>query len=298
MDHYSSYSYLRLLAQSMRAGLLALPAEAAERHAAAVRHFASREGGFCGRRGGADLYYTTFAIRALHALAKLDAAVVQETQAYLARITPATLIDVANLLELGLLLERPPGDLRGLLAFAERFRAADGGYGKAGGAERGSTYHSFLAVLSYNLLAQNPPEQEKLGRFVLGRQRPDGGFCEDAAAARGGTNTTAAGLALLFLLGVQAPQALESAAVFLREMQDTSGGWRAMQQAPLPDLLSTYTGALSLAGLGALSGESKARALAFAASCEKPGGGFSAGPYDNCADAEYTYYGLGMLAMA
>lgn len=297
MSAYATQSFLALMAQSTRAGLAGIDSSAAERPASVVLRFRDAAGGFRGRRGGADVYYTTFAVRSLHALERLDDNTRASVARYAAAQTPASIIDSVNLLELGLLLDRLLPKQEELLASVELFRAPDGGYSKTRGAKAGSTYHSFLAALAYNLFALPQPARDELRSFVKSRRRPDGGFCEDAIAARGSTNATAAGVALLMLLEDGDEAVFRHAAGFLLKMQHASGGWLAVQNAPVPDLLSTYTALVSLTSLGALPPQVLESAAAFAATCEKPEGGFGAGPWDDCADVEYTYYGLGVRAL-
>ncbi len=80
-------------------------------------------------------------------------------------------------------------------------------------------------------------------------------------------------------------------------MQSPEGGLRANGRAPLADLLSTFTGTWTLAQLNALDHLDKQAVLRFAQSLELPTGGFRAGLWDNRADVEYTFYGLGALAI-
>src|SRR5262249_13605803 len=95
-----------------------------------------------------------------------------------------------------------PADWPGRVAETlESFRTADGGYGKAPGAAAGSTYHSFLVGLTYELLGRPLPEAEAVRRFVAARRRDDGGFVEVAPMRRSGANPTAAAVGLLELAG-------------------------------------------------------------------------------------------------
>jgi geranylgeranyl transferase type-2 subunit beta len=80
-------------------------------------------------------------------------------------------------------------------------------------------------------------------------------------------------------------------------MTSFEGGLRANERAPLADLLSTFTGLWSLAGLGALGRIDADAARRYAAEQELPGGGFRGGVWDEAADVEYTFYGLGVLGI-
>ena len=283
----------------MRAGLADLEAPVAARHVSALLAFADGTGGFRGRRGKADLYYTGFAVRALHALGQLDEAPALRTglSAYFQRQAPLNLIDTLSFLYAALLLEQPEVPGESLLERLELMRAADGGYAQTRGGE-GSTYQSFLAACCYDLCAQPLPEPERLRAFVCSRRHCDGGFGQLSTASRSSLNATAAGVALALLLGIDDEQFYRPLPGYILALQQPNGGFLAGTQAPVADLLSTYTALVTLASLLVLERDVMARALAFAGSCEKTAGGFSGGPWDANVDVEYTYYGLGVRALA
>jgi geranylgeranyl transferase type-2 subunit beta len=185
-------------------------------------------------------------------------------------------------------------------ATLETFRTPDNGYAKAAGAIAGSTYHTFLVGLCYQLLGRSWPRPEEVVRFVKSRRREDGGFVEIAPMRRSGTNPTAAAVGILQIAGegfdLSAVEKEETAA-FLAEMPSLEGGMRANGRAPLADLLSTFTGSWTLQQIGALDRIDTAAALGFAQSLEQPEGGFRGGLWDDRTDVEYTFYGLGVLAL-
>jgi geranylgeranyl transferase type-2 subunit beta len=259
--------------------------------------FRRTTGGFAGRRGGADLYYTEFALRVLHVLGSVDEDAASGAVAFARSVEPRNVIDVLDLLSISFLTGRSTGDTDARLGLAERFRSPDGGYSKSEGGRRGSTYHSFLAALAYDIAARKPPDSAALGEFVLGRRMPGGGFAEGGSARAVGTNSTAAGVALCLVLGLLDQGIVSGARELLSRARDGSGGFRASERAPVPDLMSTYTACVALAGAGVLEPRDVAGAVAFARACEAPDGGFSAGPWDGEVDVEYTYYGLGVLAL-
>src|SRR5207244_1692761 len=80
------------------------------------------------------------------------------------------------------------------------FRTQDNGYNKSPGATSGSTYHTFLVGLCFELLGQSLPYPDDIVRFVETRRREDGGYVEVAAMRRSGTNPTAAAVGLLHLV--------------------------------------------------------------------------------------------------
>ena len=65
--------YLTRLTTRLIEGIERLPVELRERHATYLRSAQNPDGGFSGRAGGSDLYYTGFALRSLAVLQALDA---------------------------------------------------------------------------------------------------------------------------------------------------------------------------------------------------------------------------------
>ena len=75
------------------------------------------------------------------------------------------------------------------------------------------------------------------------------------------------------------------------------GGLRANDRVPLADLLSTFSACWTLHQLGSLDRINRASAGEYVRGLEMPGGGFKGGLWDEVADVEYTFYGLGTLAL-
>jgi geranylgeranyl transferase type-2 subunit beta len=80
-------------------------------------------------------------------------------------------------------------------------------------------------------------------------------------------------------------------------MAGDDGGLRANGRVPLSDLLSTFTAAWTLSQLGELGRIDGTALASFARSVERPQGGFHGGLWDGGHDVEYTFYGLGVLAV-
>jgi geranylgeranyl transferase type-2 subunit beta len=179
----------------------------------------------------------------------------------------------------------------------ESLRAPDGGYAKQPGGAAGSTYHTFLVALCYQMLNRPLPDPDAAARFVRTRRRDDGGFVEVAPQRKSGTNPTAAAVGVLQIAGALDEATRADVTAFLVEMRSFEGGLRANDRAPLADLLSTFTGLWTLAELGALDRLAAAAVRRYAAEQELPGGGFRGGVWDEAADVEYTFYGLGTLAL-
>ena len=76
-------SYLANLTLRLAAGAAELPEEVRARHAAYVTDSQRDDGGFAGRQGPGDLYYTSFALRTLAMLNVLDEQTALKTARFL-----------------------------------------------------------------------------------------------------------------------------------------------------------------------------------------------------------------------
>jgi geranylgeranyl transferase type-2 subunit beta len=303
--------YLTRLTLRLLDGVERLPAPVRERTAAFVRAAQLPDGGWPGREGGSDVYYTGFALRSLAVLQALDADVCTRAAGFLrTRMTGSgSVVDLFSLVvgcylvPLGggpdVLAEAPADWRERVAAVLESHRSPDGGYGKAPAAPHGSTYTSFLVVLCQQLLGVPTPEPERLAAFVRGRRRDDGGYVEIGAMKRSGTNPTAAGVGVLQVLDALTDEAGGAVADFLAALPAAfEGGLRANDRIPAADLLSTFTGGWTLDQLGRADKLDWPGVRDFALACEAAAGGFRAGLWDDRTDVEYTFYGLGTLALA
>jgi geranylgeranyl transferase type-2 subunit beta len=302
--------YLQRLTTRLADGLARAPAAFRERHTAYLRAAQNPDGGWSGREGGSDLYYTAFGLRGLAVLDGLTPAVTERAAAFLRHslTQQASVVDFFSLLYACLLIQAgggpdvladsPPDWPDRVATTLETFRTADGGYGKAAGAASGSTYHTFLVGLCYQLLGRPLPQAESVVRFVGSRRRDDGGFVEIAPMRRSGTNPTAAGVGVLQL--VESPTLADvrpGVVAFMAEMPSPEGGLRANGRAPLADLLSTFTGCWTLAQLDGLGAIETAPVQGYVQGLDQPGGGFRGGLWDEGCDVEYTFYGLGVSGL-
>ena len=304
-----SVPYALDLSARLAAGGRLIEADRRDRHAAFIRQFAEPHGGFRGRDGGADLYYTSFAVRALAMCDRLLPEDLIPTAAYLRQFNPAALdaVDGMNWLATAVAVQAAGGpdvvaDAADAVADAvvdslNRLRTSDGGFAKAVGGASGSTYHTFLAVLAHQLVGRDVPEAEAIVAFVLGRQRDDGGFVEIKPMRRSGTNPTAAACALLRIFGAESRVHPDDLRDFFADVR-TEGGVAANTRVPFPDGLSTFTALLTDLDwqLGLLHGPAVEGFLV--EQLEFPTGGFRAAGWDDAADVEYTFYGLGCLALS
>ncbi len=302
-------SYLENLTVRLAVGVSRLPEAMRERQAAYLLAAQRGDGGFAGREGASDLYYTSFALRSLALLGQLDGEPAARAAAYLkTRLSGQTpIVDFVSLLYGAALLqssagidvfaEAPSGWRDNVAAMFESFRRADGGYAKTDEGQSSSTYHTFLVVLAQQLIERPPADPERLAAFVRSRQREDGGFVEIGPMRKSGTNPTAAAAGLLRILNAFDEETRQATCDFLVDMQSDEGGFTANTRIPLADVLSTFTALLTLTDLGALAEIDIAAASRYVRSMERAAGGFRGGEWDEGVDVEYTFYGLGALAL-
>ncbi len=314
--------YLFRLDERLSKGLARLDAPRRERHRQFLLSQQNPDGGFGGRGlpnddpdaepdgRESDLYYTAFGIRALVAIKAFDADDARRVSEYLltSRHRQASVIDVVSWLYSALVVQVTSGI--NVLANAdanwpqqlgeilEGFRTADGGYAKTREGAIGSTYHSFLVALCKELIGQPVPSPELLVKFILDRQRDDGGFVEIAPMKRSGTNPTAAAVAVLTLHSKVGPNLRNDVLAFLKDVRSDEGGFQANSRIPFADTLSTFTGYLTCQDLEDRSLISPQRVEQFILSLEQPTGGFRAATWDQATDVEYTFYALGALGLA
>jgi geranylgeranyl transferase type-2 subunit beta len=305
--------YLPRLNARLADAIARLPETTRSRHIAYLRSAQNADGGFSGREGGSDLYYTGFALRGLAVLDGLTPDICERTADFLhSMLTQQTsVVDFFSLLYAALLVQTgggpdvfaasPPDWPDRVAATLESFRVADGGYTKSLGGASGSTYHTFLVGLAYQLLGRSLPQPADIVRFVASRRRDDGGYVEIAPMRRSGTNPTAAAIGLLQLVEHEVAALTltirRDVSQFLVEMVSPEGGLRANGRAPLADLLSTFTATWTLDQLGEFGRIDAKQTLRYAQALERGDGGFRGGLWDDSFDVEYTFYGLGVLGL-
>ena len=302
--------YLFQLADRVSRGLRQVAPERLERHRRFLLTQQLPDGGFRGREGESDLYYTGFAVRALAVSGGLDVTDRERVSDFLSTQRPTELgvIDLLSWLYSALvvqaaggadLLSEAPSDFADLIAAKlEATRVEDGGYAKSTEGSAGSTYHSFMVSLTYELIGRKPPRPNRLIQFLYDRQRDDGGFVEIAPMKRSGTNPTAAAVALLNSLGGMEHDIADDVQGFLTDVVSTEGGFQANTRIPFADGLSTFTGLLTTKDVGGKNIIPAERVLKWLTTqIELPTGGFRGASWDQQADAEYTFYGLGIMGL-
>src|SRR6185369_3745031 len=302
-------SYLEDLTLRLSRGIAELPEEFRARQVTYLLAAQREDGGFAGREGGSDLYYTGFALRSLAMLGELYGQPAERAAGFLrSRLSgQESIVDFLSLIYGAALIESAagidvfaaaPANWREAVAGAlEKLRRSDGGYAKGAEGVASSTYHTVLVLLCQQLVSQSPREPEQILAFVQSQQCEDGGFREIRASKRAGTNPTAAAIGCLRILGALDENTRLDTIDFLAEMQTDEGGLRANTRIPIADLLSTFTGLLTLEDLGGTDRIDLAAVRRFARSLDLEAGGFRGAEWDPAHDVEYTFYGLGTLGL-
>jgi geranylgeranyl transferase type-2 subunit beta len=308
-DCGSMATYLETLTLRLAGRIAELPEAVRSRHAKYVLAGQRDDGGFAGREGGSDLYYTGFALRSLAMLGELHGPPAERAAGFLrSRLQgQESIVDFLSLIYGAELLKAAAGadamadaspTWRDAVAAAlEKLRREDGGYAKGPDGNASSTYHTFLVLLCQQLIGREPEDPRSIVRFIQSQRCEEGGFREIRASKRAGTNPTAAAIGALQILNSLDEQTRTETVDFLAEMQTDEGGLRANTRIPIADLLSTFTGLLTLEDLRGADEVDMAAIQRFARSLECEGGGFRGAEWDGANDVEYTFYGLGTLAL-
>lgn len=296
--------YLIQLMIRLAGGVEHLPEPVRLRHAQFFKQLQKADGGFGGRQGPSDPYYTSFAMRALALLGELDNETAERTAVFLRSIPldGASVVDVISAVISVAVLDAAAGIQAidpvqpwhdAVAARLHQLRRADGGFAKGQTGAAGSVYQTFLALICYQLMGHPLSEPQAIVEFVRARETPIGGFLEIRVAKRPGTNPTAAAIGTLKILDAMDQDVVARTRRFLGEMQNEEGGFLANSRIPLADLLSTFTGLLTLADLDGLDAIDTAAARRFVAARAHADGGFLAAAWDTVSDVEYSFYGLG-----
>jgi geranylgeranyl transferase type-2 subunit beta len=313
--------YLFRLGARLSHGLETMPPERRAAHRDFLLKQQNPDGGFAGRivagetddedfesSRDSDLYYTGFGVRALAILGEFHREDADRVGGYLrsAGRKESSVIDVVSWLYCALMVQIAGGTdplaeaaadwPDRLAATLEEFRTGDGGYAKTREGASGSTYHTFLVALCYELIGRSAPEPGRIVEFILSRRREDGGFVEIGPMKRSGTNPTAAAVAVLQMFDALDDATRSEVAGFLKGVRN-DGGFQANDRIPFPDSLSTFTGYLTCLDLGLTDVLTPRHIAKFLRELELKHGGYRAAAWDNAADVEYTFYGLGLTAL-
>jgi len=263
-----------------------------------VRDFYRRQfderGAACDRSGKPDLYYTIFAIagaRALDLSPPLD-----RTREWLLTFGDGQGLDLVHLgalarcwAEFG--REQRPKDIEdGLLNHLEKFRKPDGGYDGDPNLKHGTAYGAFVALGAWQDLGRTPPRLLDLVRCFKHLESSDGAWSNLPGMKIGALNATAGAVTIIRHLSFPVSQAVGQ---WLLAQAHPQGGFKAIPQAPVPDLLSTATALHALSAMDIrLQSQLHERCLDFIDTLWDASGGFHGNWTDDDLDAEYTFYGL------
>jgi geranylgeranyl transferase type-2 subunit beta len=302
-------AYLQQLTVRLAEGLGRVDETIRNRHRDYLLKAQRPDGGFAGRMGDSDLYYTAFGLRALSILGELYGEPAERAAEFLKQeirrqqsmVDFFSLFYAANLLSasagIDILETMEPNWPQRVEQLLNSLRRPDGGFAKANEGVAGSTYNTFLIMLVFELMQLPIPDHEGIVHFLEQQFDPEGGWREIRVSKRAGTNPTAAAVASLKILDALSPDVVEPTIDFLCDMQTDEGGLRANSRIPIADLLSSFTGGLTLIDLHAIQEIDLAAFERFVNSLQLPSGGFQAAIWDEAHDVEYTFYGLGCLSL-
>ena len=259
------------------------------------------DGGFKGKAGVSDLYYSVFAVEILRSLqAKIP---VQKHLKYLSKFDnqpPTDLVHLASLLRLKTNLAEITGRpisnnvKDNFLSMLKKFKTRDGGFNTSTEAEDANAYGCFLSLGVYQDLEEELPpiERERIINCIQTLQMPDGGYTNDVNVPISSIPGTAAALVTMHYLR---DYRLAEIADLLKKKMHSKGGFAVVHyenDLMTPDLLSTATALHALAICGIGLADIKERCLNFVQSLWRDEGGFTSCTDDDAIDCEYTYYGL------
>ena len=301
--------YLQQLTIKLATGIGRLPESVRQLHIDYLLQAQQPDGGFRGRDGESDLYYTSFALRGLAILGELYGPTAEKAAEFLSAQMKQhqSIVDFFSLFYGASLVKAAAGiDLfeksdpawqQQVADLLNSLRRDDGGFAKAPEGKFGSTYNSFLVMLVLQLIEHPIQKPERIVEFLNSQMAEDGGWREIKVSKRAGTNPTAAAAASLQMIDSVDQETADLTIDFLLDMQTDEGGLRANTRIPIADLLSSFTGGLTLLDFGAFHELDVESFQRFTNSLQLDGGGFMAAAWDESHDVEYTFYGLGCLAL-
>lgn len=272
------------------------------------------DGGFQDRAGNSDLYYTMFGISSLLALG-VEYKKWNMVDKYVESQTDLSSLDFIHLASLvrckqGIAFAKLPNILKGkvlqfgknigLTPFSKTFtqeitthleksRASAGGFNQnVNDAEYPTSYASFLADSLYSDMGIELKGKQKLINSLSILKTEDGGYSNEPDSEATATSTSAATVLLL----TNNQKIAKSTTERLLSFAHPKGGFKASDNTPVPDLLSTASALHPLSLLQTPLDNIKPPTIDFIESAWQTNGGFSAGIYDTTSDCEYTFYAL------
>jgi prenyltransferase beta subunit len=252
------------------------------------------DGGFQDRVGESDLYYTVFGLECLKSLqCELP---IDRLKPWLESFKDGDELDLVHLTSLIRCWSNLEKDFyktdkkKHFLKQLQRYRSADGGYNTESNAEKGTGYAAFLVYGAFQELHEPIQNKELLIESIQSLHVGNGSYGMLAGQTEGTTPTTAAACLALYDMGIRDFDL--SRQWLLNNFSLKSGGFFAIPNAPMPDLLSTATALHTLTVIGADFDDLKEACLDFVDSLWTNSGSFYGTWPDDILDVEYTLYGL------
>ncbi len=276
------------LFRTLQKGKEQLGTEAVRRIADFVRSQRTEEHSFKDKSGKADLYYTAFGWTLSYILGiepdqkKMDAYLsIQNTESL-------DLIHYAAYMRCRMISRLIKGGKTGLWAhslFATKIRTLDT-FASIPHHDPQSPYTRFIWLSLLEDAGQHIYKEKNLTNTLADYHLPGGGYMNTKDGLTATTNATVAALAVKGQLnGYKADEDL----LYLRDRQETTGGFSAAMASPVPDLLSTAT---ALFTLNCYNTPPNYPVRDFIEAHWLDSGGFSATVLEDDSDVEYTFYGL------
>ncbi len=246
------------------------------------------DGGFAGRTGGSDLYYTVFGLSGLLALeGRLEPGAFRH---YLDEMQPETLPDLVHLaayIRCRSLLNLSFDKLK-MYEYLLNFCSPQGGFVNFADSDETSIYSCFLALGAFQDIGASLPDEQVFVQYVQSLQLDNGGFANSRDSKTASTPATAAALVISRCLGIPVK---DKTTAWLLDQHDGSG-FIAVRGTCGPDLLSTAVAIHSLVRNGIDIDPLREPLLDFIDSLWSGKGGFFGNWFDTVLDCEYAFYGL------
>lgn len=258
------------------------------------------DGGFAGRDGSSDIYYTMFGLSCAAALnLRLPNG---QIECYLRNIEPEKL-DLPHLLCLVKChtalfrlqhpaLTRVAGHSSNMRKFFFRGALLDAAKNMLEHDSSNMLMGAYGWFLRMNLAQDcglEVPGWSAVADLLEIFRKPDGGFSNFPETVTASTNATVAAVLLKRQLTGEID---ERALRWISGQVSTDGGFKAFPAAAVSDLLSTATSLFALNFCGMLDKNSRNTAKNYIFSTWLESGGFAGIPDEGTADCEYTFYGL------
>ena len=285
-----SVRYVEKIESRLLQGAKLLPQKFIETQRNFVLSQLHAKGGFAGRLGGVDPYYTAFGLRTADLLEikgefwKQNGELFFSWQGKIQHIVECySMLVQLRVIERNLQRDDGLSLKEASLTFIQSLTDWQG------------IYQEFLIMLCLGMVGEDTP-QRYADELLLELHRDKGGFSQ-TEVENAGLNPTAAAVALLSAKDAVPSDVKEKTALYLSSLQGDNGGFLAHEEAPETDLLSTFTALVAAMDLGSLAQLRLGDIGRFIKTLQASGGGFRATQKDNEVDLEYTFYGIGTLAL-